>query len=827
MKRTIIFLSLGLFFLIGFAFDGDFAHAAVIGMDSTRISGLRGLYYDTTGDPITRDERNSDIAAMRTDPTISFRWNDRTPPPAPSDFFTAEWKGDLAPPTTGTYAFTIISDGAAALWINDDLLIEGAPSELTRRTEGAYEYTHTPGSFFEVGRTYHLRIKTRHSRINGLAQLWWRTPNGMWEIVPSAYFSTDNPASPLPTGSGTGVSTAITQYVGDKTYRVSRTDPTVQIDLPTDFQNKGSFRFDVSWSGEIQPRLSTFYRFYASTDGPVAFSLHGEDGDATFSTSSEGPGDVRTDSVFLLAGKRYPFTMTYHQESGVARARLLWSNALQPNKELIPRAQLYAPLRAQQQPKKQGSGLAGQYYNGEHFEQRAFSRLDPTINFNWKKSSPKPGPIRPNHFSIKWEGEVEAQKTDFYQFSSKVDDRIKLTLDGTVLLDTLPVRAGKTNHALPVLLESGRRYPVSIEYAQYIDTSYVNLLWSSSDGRRGVVPQEALYGSLAPRLKGVGLRGDYFDGENFQTLKARHPAEAVNFLWGTQAPDLAIPSDHFSVRWTGWIEAPENGTYTLTTRVDDGVRLWIGGKGGADIAPGTPPLIDKWLHVPNYLEEYSAEKTFEAGQRYPVRIEYFEYDGPTGIQLFWTRKNKAREIVPTIYLYPSAGSREAVQLPGNGAGLRGRYYTGADTAFQPALPLPIVERTDPFIDVNWGKEKPHDSIPADDFSVMWEGFIQPQYSGVSTFYLLADDGATLYIDESPITTATKALLTTGSERREYSAPKNLSRDHLYYIRLVYRENIGDASVHLSWSHARIPKEVVPRSQLYSPTMSILAPLGVK
>lgn len=964
-KIVIIALSVG-----GFLFSGLLAaETTVVTENTARVPGLRGILYDATGDPITRNERNSDIATARVDERIAFRFTEQTPGPVESEFFTAEWKGDLHPPITGAYAFAVMSDGAAALWINDELVIEGTPSELTKRGSIAHEFSSSKELSFEVGRTYHLRIKTRHRRTNGIAQLWWRTPEGRWEVVPKDALSTETPPSPRPAGNGRGVSAVITQYIEGARYMIARTDPTVTIDLPQDFQHKGDFRFDVSWLGEIEPHVSTFYRFYTSADGPIAFVLNGEDGRAAITTDVEGPSEQRSGSVFLQAGKRYPFTMTYRQESGVARARLLWSHALSPQKELIPRSQLHAPLRAQNQPKKQGAGLAGRYYNGEEFEQHAFSRLDPAINFDWRRASPKPGPLNADHFSIRWEGEIEAYKTDFYQFSSRVDDRVKVIIDGHTVLDTSRIRAGKTHHALPILLASGRRYPIRIEYADYSDSAYVNLLWSGSDGVRTLIPREALYAS-AVRTEGTGLRAEYFEGENFEILRAVHPAENVNFDWGERAPDPAVPADHFSVRWTGWLEAPTTDDYTFSAQVDDGVRLRIDNetiidewhrvshyptehKGGskrltagvrypitADYfeydspaairllwerpgkprelisrtalypapiefrpssvargtgiglyaeyftdetltslaasridgridflwdhhapdpavpvdhfsarwtgwieAPETGPytfsarvddgirlwindrhLIDTWQRVSDYPTERRGETLhLEAGVRYPIRVEYFEYDAPAAIQLFWTQNGKTREIIPQRFLYPAP---EPIQTHGNGTGLRGRYYKGSDTAEKPALPHPTLERTDSIINLMLGDRTADDRLSADNFSVRWDGFIQPQYSGLYTFFLLADDRATLTIDERPVTTATQPLIATGSDTaRESTAQKTLSRDRLYYIRVVYREEKGDARARLSWSHARIPKEIIPRTQLYHPNTSVLAPLG--
>src|SRR3989338_3029755 len=91
-----------------FSFGALSVDAAVIDPNTKLVPGLRGTYYDTTGDPITRDERNSDIAVIRTDAGVSFQWNDTSPAPVASEFFTAEWKGNLRAPETGVYAFAVM-----------------------------------------------------------------------------------------------------------------------------------------------------------------------------------------------------------------------------------------------------------------------------------------------------------------------------------------------------------------------------------------------------------------------------------------------------------------------------------------------------------------------------------------------------------------------------------------------------------------------------------------------------------------------------------------------------------------------------------------------
>ena len=52
--------------------------------------------------------------------------------------------------------------------------------------------------------------------------------------------------------------------------------------------------------------------------------------------------------------------------------------------------------------------------------------------------------------------------------------------------------------------------------------------------------------------------------------------EPVNFAW-SGSPGAGVNADNFSVRWTGFVEAPLSGTFKFQTRSNAGVRLWING----------------------------------------------------------------------------------------------------------------------------------------------------------------------------------------------------------------------------------------------------------
>ncbi|MDP2630751.1 MAG: PA14 domain-containing protein, partial [Candidatus Uhrbacteria bacterium] len=383
-------------------------------------------------------------------------------------------------------------------------------------------------------------------------------------------------------------------------------------------------------------------------------------------------------------------------------------------------------------------------------------------------------------------------------------------------------------------LEAGHRYFIKMEYFEKSMHAMAQLHWSRKKSpAKTLVPQARLfpepYDTTTPISSGAfrigtgnGLRGEYYSDENLSNFVLPRIDQAIGFDWGTGAPDPAVPADHFSVRWTGWIEPTVTDTYTFYTLTDDGVRLWISDKDQNGIVGGASPLIDRWQELDHV--ENSAKKYLEAGHRYFIKMEYFEKSMHATAQLFWSNARQSKEIVPQSQLYAAPETIVVGPPPGNGTGLRGRYYRGSHIAYDNALPYPAVERIDPMVDFAWRYGVPYYSIPATNFSIRWEGYIQPQFDGDYTFYLQSDDSARLWVEESTIYDSMPHLINRGTDTyKEHSATKTLQKDRLYRIRIDYSQGVGDAYVHLWWSHAQLRKQIIPRSQFYPPGTTILSP----
>ena len=143
---------------------------------------------------------------------------------------------------------------------------------------------------------------------------------------------------------------------------------------------------------------------------------------------------------------------------------------------------------------------------------------------------------------------------------------------------------------------------------------------------------------------GTGLKGDYYDGRNFDSFFGTRTDATINFNWNSDVNNLG-QSDEFSIRWTGFIEAEKSETYTFYTQADDGTRLSING------VPFASCINDWTLHA---VQERTCATTFNltAGQKVAVTLEYFEGPGVSTVRLLWSSPTTTKVVIPQRFLYP-------------------------------------------------------------------------------------------------------------------------------------------------------------------------------
>jgi GH43 family beta-xylosidase len=270
---------------------------------------------------------------------------------------------------------------------------------------------------------------------------------------------------------------------------------------------------------------------------------------------------------------------------------------------------------------------------------------------------------------------------------------------------------------------------------------------------------------LEPRLAlaGGGLTAQYFFNSDFTGL-AGTQNEAVSHNWGTGSPGFGIAADNFSVRWTGQVEAQFSQSYTFRLLSDAGVRFWVNGQ----------LLVDNW--TAHTVRTDVATMTLQAGQRYDIRVDYFEDSGPAQIDLSWSSASQPLQTVPAARLYDSP------------AGLLGTYRDSVGGG---------LSRVDAGVDFNWGSASPGPGIAANGFTVNWTGQIRADFGDTYTFSTISDEGVRLRIGDELVIDDWSA-----HTAKEDLGVKWLEPGKWYDFRLEYYDATGAAQIQLRWSSLR-------------------------
>ena len=176
-------------------------------------------------------------------------------------------------------------------------------------------------------------------------------------------------------------------------------------------------------------------------------------------------------------------------------------------------------------------------------------------------------------------------------------------------------------------------------------TTYEFVSWSDGGAAAHSVSTPAVNTTYTATFRqaatgGGGLSATYFNNVDFTGTTVTRIDPGIDFTWGTGSPASAIAADTFSARWTGEVEAPYSGTYTFYTVSDDGVRLWVNGV----------QLVNHWSNQGASKDRGTIALT--AGQRYSIRMEYYENGGKATARLLWSHASIAKAPVPASRLFP-------------------------------------------------------------------------------------------------------------------------------------------------------------------------------
>ncbi len=150
---------------------------------------------------------------------------------------------------------------------------------------------------------------------------------------------------------------------------------------------------------------------------------------------------------------------------------------------------------------------------------------------------------------------------------------------------------------------------------------------------------------------GTGLLGEYYSNTDLTGALFSRTDSYVGFSEWENGVHHLITDDTYSVRWSGQFQPQYSEPYKFSIGVGGGYKLWI----------------RDTLRLNSWTEHYpTGDSTgwiygLVAGTKYNIKIEYFNEDDHTGMNLYWrsaTLQNftNGPEYIPQSQLWPTMGS---------------------------------------------------------------------------------------------------------------------------------------------------------------------------
>ena len=136
-------------------------------------------------------------------------------------------------------------------------------------------------------------------------------------------------------------------------------------------------------------------------------------------------------------------------------------------------------------------------------------------------------------------------------------------------------------------------------------------------------------------------------------------------------------------------------------------------------------------------------------------------------------------------------SSEYVRTPRGEPGWAASYYGG-----KVRTAAPLLERVDAAVDFNWKYDAPDPKLKSDHFTVRWQGVLRPQENREYTFWIQADDGARVMIEDRVLFEHLK-----GPFRK--SKKLYLRNDYAYKVVIDYIEKSGEAKIQFHWDYPQL------------------------
>ena len=348
------------------------------------------------------------------------------------------------------------------------------------------------------------------------------------------------------------------------------------------------------------------YRFSIIADDGVKLLL--DDYTVVINTfDNPRPSQTLTADVQMSAG-RHNVQLDFREVQGDAFVYLNWE-PVTANNPVVVAPPPSAPVT---------SGWTAEYYSNANLTGNPTAILNVlSPSNNWGFGSPL-SVIPADNFSARFTGNLVLEGT--YDIILRADDGVRVFVNGVSYINQWRGATGQTYTARFNVPRGTHR--IVIEYYEASGSAFLQYGLNRTD-----VTSTATVIQPSNQVGNVGWTAQYFNNPSLTGSPVLVQTEyGISRTWGNGAPAANIPADNFSVRWSS-VQPLTAGTYQLSVRADDGVRVYINGVS----------YINEW-HPSNATTNYVATVTLPTGN-HSILVEYYDGGDRAMIEYSLTRSD--------------------------------------------------------------------------------------------------------------------------------------------------------------------------------------------
>lgn len=534
--------------------------------------------------------------------------------------------------------------------------------------------------------------------------------------------------------------------------------------------------YSARYSAQITPSLTGTYTFITTSDDGVRLYI---DDTTVINNWAYHGRTVDTGTINLVAGRQYDLVMEFVESSGGSTMTLQAGINGGPA-PLNPKAVSFTLGN-------NGGGLTAEYFGSSDFTNLVATVREPVLEQLWVT---KPTSLLSlTYRSARYTGTVTPTVGATYTF--ELSPQTRMWINNVEKVPT-PTTNGTGNFNIAHSMAANTAYNLRIE-VPLGDYRYFFVRWKY--GSQPMRPMDfktlkPVPGSTAqqpsppqnnPQPRQSGLKGTYFNSRDLTGNSVTRIDPYIQFYWSGSSPIEGIASSNYSVRWTGSLVVPTDGSYTFYTEADDGMRVTIDGQ----------QVVNKWTWESHLgVEQASNAITLTAGD-HAIVVESNQGTGGSKAVLRWSGPGITKRVIQEENLKSSDSLI---------SGARTNYFNNE------SLTGTSVDTIDSEINFSWGTAAPASGVNADRFSVRWNAIIVAPTAGSYIFYSEADDGIRVWVDGVLQLDHWWWQSHYGAEKA--SAPITLTAG-AHTIKVEAHDGTGGSKAVVRWSGPSTPKGVIP------------------